>query len=299
MSNPVLTKLDKDARRAQVRQAPAPSPDQLEQMYQQRSATPVVYPGQVQPTPGSGFPPGGGGGAGGGWGGGGGGGGASSRPMTLDDVVVRSVAMWAVLFVAAAGAWFGIGSGNASVAPVLIVSAMVGLGLGLFISFTGRANAFTCLVYAVVEGVLLGAISRIFNDAYPGIAVQAILATLVVAGVTFAVYKFSGFRVTPRFTKMVVIGTLSVFGLMLVNLVASLFVHGGLGLRSGGALAIVFSLVCILLAVSNLVIDFDVIQRAVAAGAPEKTAWYAAFGLMVTLVWLYLEILRLLGYMRN
>ena len=309
MSNPVLTKFEKDTRRAQVRQAPPPSPADLQRMYDQRSSMPPGYappaynpyqqPNQAPPQPGTGFPPGGGG-VGGGWGGGGGdGGGAASRPMTIDDVVTRSVAMWGVLFAAAAVSWFVIGTGSSAIAPILIVSLMAGLGLGLFISFTGKANAFTCLLYSVVEGVLLGAISRIFNEAYPGIAVQAVLATLVVAGVTFAAYKISGFRVTPKFTKYVIIGTASAFGLMIVNLIASFFVSGGLGLRSGGAIAIIFSLICIGLAVVNLVVDFDLIQRSIEQGAPEKAAWLASFGLMVTLIWLYIEILRLLSYFRN
>lgn len=305
MSNPVLTKFEKDTRRAQVRQAPPPSPADLQRMYDQRTMPPPTArlpsygQGPVQQQPGTGFPPGGGGGWNGGGGGGGGGDGTPSRPMTIDDVVTRSAAMWAVLFVAAAITWFAVGTGSAAILPVVIVAAVAGLGLGLFMSFTGRANAVTCLVYSVLEGVLLGAISRIFNNAYPGIAVQAILATLVVAGVTFGAYKITGFRVTPKFTKYVIIGTVSVFGLMLVNLVASFFISGGLGLRDGGVLAVVFSLVCIALAIVNLVVDFDLIQRSIEQGAPEKMAWLASFGLMVTLVWLYLEILRLLGYARN
>lgn len=307
MSNPVLTKFEKDTRRAQVRQAPPPSPADLQRLYDQpaqydqRTMPPPTYQGgPVQQQPGTGFPPPGGGGGYGGWGGGGGGGdGTPSRPMTIDDVVTRSAAMWGVLFAAAAVAWFGIGTAAGAVAPILIVSLMVGLGLGLFISFTGKANAFTCTLYAAVQGVLLGAISRIFNEAYPGIAVQAVLATLVVAGVTFAAYKITGFRVTPKFTKYVIIGTISAFALMLVNLVASFFVDGGLGLRSGGTIAIIFSIICIGLAVVNLVVDFDVIQRSIEQGAPEKAAWLASFGLMVTLIWLYIEILRLLSYFRN
>ena len=96
-----------------------------------------------------------------------------------------------------------------------------------------------------------------------------------------------------------VIATIGVFGLMVVNLVAYLFTPGGLGLRDGGALAIIFSLVCIVIASMNLVMDFDMIERGIRNGADQKFAWYASFGITVTLVWLYIEILRLLGYMRD
>ena len=98
---------------------------------------------------------------------------------------------------------------------------------------------------------------------------------------------------------MIFAATLGVVGLMLVNMIAYLFHPGGLGLRDGGAIAILFSLVCIGIAAMNLAIDFEVIQQGIRRGADEKFAWYASFGLMVTLIWLYIEILRLLGYLRD
>ncbi|MHA3704854.1 Bax inhibitor-1/YccA family protein [Jatrophihabitans sp. YIM 134969] len=306
MSNPVLTKFEKDTRRAQVRQAPPPSPADLQRMYDQRSTMPPGYappaydPNQQRPQPGTGFPPGGGGGFGGGWGGGGGGDGTpASRPMTIDDVVTRSAAMWAVLFVAAAATWALVGTASPAVVPLLIGSFIVTIGLSFYVSFRGKANAPLSIVFAVAEGVLVGAISKLFNDWYPGLVVQAVLATLVVTGVTFAAFKVTGFRASPKFTKWVVIGTFSVLGLALVNLLASFFIDGGLGLRDGGPLAIVFSLVCIGLAISNLLLDFDLINRSIEQGAPENTAWLASLGLMTTVVWLYIEILRLLSYFRN
>lgn len=295
MSNPVLTRMEKQVKQRPAA-APAPTPEQLQRMYNQPTyQSTYVHPNRQPGFPPGGFPPAGGGGGGGG----GSGDGSPSRLMTLDDVVVRSATLWAVLVVAAAVSWFGVGVGSSLITPVLVISLMAGLGLGLFISFTGKANAVTCTVYAAAQGVLLGAISHIFEQLYPGIVVQAITATLVVAGVTFAAYKSGHIRVTPKFTRMVIIGTISAFALMVVNLVAGFFVSGGLGLRDGGMLAVVFSLICIVLAVANLVVDFDGIDRAVKYGAPEKMAWLAAFGLMVTLIWLYIEILRLLGYARN
>jgi uncharacterized YccA/Bax inhibitor family protein len=162
-----------------------------------------------------------------------------------------------------------------------------------------KANAATSLTYAVLEGVALGAISRIFNNAYPGIAVQAITGTVMVAAGMLFVYKIGAIRVTPKFTRVVVGATLGVLGLMIINALAYLFTPNGLGLRSGGALAIVFSLVCIVVASMNLVMDFDMVEKGIRNGVDQKFAWYASFGLTVTLVWLYLEILRLLSYLRE
>jgi uncharacterized YccA/Bax inhibitor family protein len=218
----------------------------------------------------------------------------SGRYMTLDDVVQRTGAMLAVLLLAGAVSWTMTPDRLAT--PVLIISLMGGLGLGLFMAFTMKVNVGTALLYSAFEGVLLGAISRMFNQAYPGIVIQAITGTVMVAGGMLFVYKIGAIRVTPKFTRIIVGATIGVFGLMVVNLVAYLFHPGGLGLRDGGTLAIVFSLVCIVIASMNLVVDFDMIEKGIRNGADEKFAWYASFALMVTLIWLYIEILRLLSY---
>ena len=220
-----------------------------------------------------------------------------ARYMTLDDVVQRTAAMLATILVAAAVAWVALP--DTLFGPALIVSLMGGLGLGLYMSCTMRANAPLALLYSVFEGVLLGAISHMFESRYHGIVVQAVTGTVMVAAGMLFVYKIGAIRVTPKFTRVVVGATIGVFGLMLVNLVARLFSADGLGLRSGGMLAIVFSLVCIVIAAMNLVMDFDMIERGIRQGAPQQLAWYAAFGVTVTLVWLYIEILRLLGYSRR
>jgi uncharacterized YccA/Bax inhibitor family protein len=217
--------------------------------------------------------------------------------MTLDSVVQRTAAMLGTIVVAGAVAWVALP--DRLFLPALIISAMAGLGLGLFMSLTMRVNAFTALLYSVFEGVLLGAISHLFEQRYPGIVIQAVTGTVMVAAGMLFVYKIGAIRVTPRFTRIVVGATIGVVGLMLVNLIAYAFTPNGLDLRSGGPLAIIFSLVCIGLAAMNLVMDFDFIERGIRQGAPQKLAWYAAFGLTVTLVWLYLEILRLLGYARR
>jgi uncharacterized YccA/Bax inhibitor family protein len=282
-SNPVLNRFNAATTNKTATFRPAPNPTELEQMYNQ-----PAYGGTTPPPADTGR---------GGWGGGGGSG-APSRYMTLDDVVMRTGAMLAVLFAAGAVTWIA-NPTKGAYTGLIVIGAVGGIGLGLFISFTMKANAVTCLVYSAFEGLLLGAISRAFNDRYPGIVIQAITGTVMVAVATLIVYKVGAIRVTPKFTRIIFAATLGAFGLMLVNLVAYLFHPGGLGLRSGGALAIIFSIVCIGLAAMNLVIDFDMIEQGIRRGADEKFAWYASFGILVTLVWLYIEILRLLGYLRN
>jgi uncharacterized YccA/Bax inhibitor family protein len=221
----------------------------------------------------------------------------TDRYMTLDDVVQRTAAMLGTILLAGAIAWFALP--DRLFTPALIISAMGGLGLGLFMAFTQRVNAFTALLYSAFEGVLLGAISHVFEQRYPGIVVQAVAGTVMVAAGMLFVYKIGAIRVTPKLTRVVVGATIGVFGLMVVNLIAYLFTSDGLGLRSGGPFAVIFSLICIVIAAFNLVLDFDMIERGIRQGAPQKFAWYAAFGLTVTLVWLYIEILRLLGYARR
>ncbi|MGH8862441.1 MAG: Bax inhibitor-1/YccA family protein [Jatrophihabitantaceae bacterium] len=221
------------------------------------------------------------------------------RFMTLDDVVQRTGAMLLVILAAGTVSWTLTGASLSAAGPLLLVGLMGGLGLGLYMSFSGRANAPLCILYSAFEGVLLGSISKIFEMRYPGIAVQAITGTVMVALGMLFVYKIGAIRVTPRLTRIVVGATIGVFGLMVVNLIAYLFTPGGLGLRDGGPLAIIFSLVCIGIAAMNLVIDFDVVERGIRNGADQKFAWYASFGITVTLVWLYIEILRLLSYLRD
>ncbi|MEO8887952.1 MAG: Bax inhibitor-1/YccA family protein [Jatrophihabitantaceae bacterium] len=223
---------------------------------------------------------------------------AAKGYMTLDDVVQRTGAMLVVLLAAGAVSWQMVSSSSGAL-PVLLIGAFGGLGLGLFMSFTMKANAPLCLLYSAFEGAFLGAISHIFDSRYPGIVIQAVTGTVMVAGGMLFVYKIGAIRVTPKFTRVVVGATIGVFGLMVVNMIAYLFTPNGLDLRSGGPIAIAFSLVCIVIASMNLVMDFDMIERGIRNGADKKFAWYASFGLMVTLVWLYLEILRLLSYLRN
>ena len=278
-SNPVLRSFEKTGRPGvngagtQPGRAvpPAPSADHLNAWYAQPAYGQAPPPGTPTPA-------------------------APSRYLTLDDVITRSVVLLGVLLAAGAVSW---ASPDSLRNAFILIGFLGALGLGLYMGFSGRANAVTSVAYAALEGLALGGITKLFNDQWSGIAVQAVTGTVMVAGGVLVVYKTGAVRVTPRFTKIVFAATLGVLGLMVVNLLASFFVSGGLGLRSGGPLAIGFSLLCIVIAASNLIVDFDMIEQSVRRGVDEKYGWYLSWGLLVTLVWLYLEILRLLGSMRN
>lgn len=225
---------------------------------------------------------------------------ATSR-MTVDDVVVRTVAMLAVVGLAGAVSWVLIPDRFAIVA--LFPVAIAGLVLGLVISFARITNPALILTYSAVEGVLVGVISKWYAAQYGGsIILQAVVATFAVFFGMAALYKFKVIRVTPTFAKWVMGALFGVLALMLVNFGLSIFGindGSGLGLRSGGPLAIGFSLLCIGIAALTFALDFKAIEEGVAAGVDRKYAWYASFGIVVGLIWLYLEILRLLGYARN
>jgi uncharacterized YccA/Bax inhibitor family protein len=219
------------------------------------------------------------------------------RLMTLDDVVVRTVALLLLTGIAGAFSWALLPPGP--VATLMLVgSVLAGLVLGLVISFKQVTNPIAIGAYALIQGVLLGTVSRFFEARYPGIVIQAVVGTFGVFFLMAIVYKMRWIRATPRFTKGVVGALFGVVALMLVNWVASLFGFN-MGLRDGGTLAIVFSLVVIVVAALTFILDFDQIEQGVRYGLPERYAWYCAFGLLVGLIFLYWEILRLLSYFRR
>jgi len=220
----------------------------------------------------------------------------TTRYMTMDDVVTKTGLSFIVTVLAAAAIWAVPGY---SAVGLAFPAALVGFVLGLVISFKQIANPAATLAYAAVEGVFLGGISEVFDQRWPGIVMQAIIGTFGVFAGMLVVYKTGAIRVTPKFTRWMMGALIGVLVLMLVNGLAYLFTPGGLGLRDGGPLAIVFSLVVIGVAAFTLLLDFDMADEAIRRGAPAKFAWYIAFGLLVTVVWLYLEILRLLSYLRD
>ncbi len=226
---------------------------------------------------------------------------APEERMTFDDVVTKTAITMAILIAAAALSWMFMPP--ALYFPALVLSGLVGFVAVLFVSVRRKISPGLVLAYAAIEGVFIGMISKFFENFYEGIVAQAVIGTFAAAGVTLAAYKFFNIRVTPKFTKIVVISTIAFAVAMLINFLLAIF---GLGtpFTSGitgpvSLLAIGMSLLGAVLAVLNLVLDFDYIERGVAMGAPASESWRGAFGLTVTMVWLYVEILRLLSYLRR
>ncbi|SCG50672.1 Bax inhibitor-1/YccA family protein [Micromonospora humi] len=217
-------------------------------------------------------------------------------PMTIDDVVVKTVLMLAILGASAAAAWVLVP--DALVGVAWIGAAVVGLALGLIISFSRMANPALVVAYSIVEGVFVGMVSKAFNTLYDGIVLQAVAASFGVFFLMAMIYKARIIRATPKFARIMVAIIAGLFGVMLVNLVLSLF-GVNTHLRDGSPLAIGFSLVCIVVASLSFVLNFAQIEEGVRMGLPQRYAWTAAFGIVVGLVWLYLEILRLLSYFQG
>ncbi|GGL11520.1 Bax inhibitor-1/YccA family protein [Planomonospora parontospora] len=215
----------------------------------------------------------------------------AQRAMTIDDVVVRGFITLGTLVVSAAAAWaLNLGWGAA------MVGVLVGLVLALVISFKQSTNPVLILGYAVAYGVAVGVISHMMESIYPGIVIQAVLGTAMAFGGMLTVYSLRIVRVTPKFTKFVVAAALGLMAALLVNWVAGFFVEGGLGLREAGPIGYLVSIAAILIGCFFLLLDFDQVEQGVRMGAPAKYSWLMAFGLTMTLVWIYLEILRLLSY---
>ncbi|NLD86373.1 MAG: hypothetical protein GX636_10755 [Actinomycetales bacterium] len=225
------------------------------------------------------------------------------RPMTIDDVVSKTGITLGVIGVIGVIAYYlSISAGLAM--PLLLIGGIGGFITVLVATFGRKMDsAAVTLIYAAFEGLFIGAVSHVFTmdiaGASAGVVIgQAVLGTFgVFAGMLF-VYKTGAVRVTPKFTRFMTAAIIGVVVLMLGNLVGALL-FGFNPLRDGGPMAIVFSLVCIGLAAFSFLLDFDNADRLVRAGAPSKMAWGVALGLAVTLVWLYIEILRLMSYFRD
>ncbi|MEW2357320.1 Bax inhibitor-1/YccA family protein [Spirillospora sp. NPDC029432] len=218
------------------------------------------------------------------------------RPMTIDDVVVRGFLTLATLIVTAALSWVLVPS--SLTIPVLAVAIIAQLGVWAFITFGQKANAATVITFAALYGVMVGIVSNAYNDLYHGVVFQAVIGTALAFGAMLAVHSLRIIRVTPKFTRFVVAAGFGLMGLMLVNLLVQVFgPDSGIGIRDpSNPMAYVFSVVAILVGCFFLLLDFDSIEQGVKQGAPEKFAWYCAFGLVLSLVWIYLEMLRLLSY---
>lgn len=215
--------------------------------------------------------------------------------MTVDDVVVKTVSLLAVTALFAAISWAVVPL--EMIKPVWYGSMFLGIIVGLVISFAQVTNVAVIMSYAVIEGIFLGVVSKVFENTFgDGIVLQAVIATLGVFLTMAALYKAKVIRATPKFMR-IVIGIAAGLGIvMLVNLLLYFLTGVASPLRDGSPIAIGFSLVCIVVAALMFVVSFKQIEDGIAAGLPRKYGWLGAFGILVELVWMYLEFLRLLSY---
>jgi uncharacterized YccA/Bax inhibitor family protein len=228
---------------------------------------------------------------------------ADTGRMTYDDVIVKTAACLAVVVAGAAVTMF-VSLGLASI--LMIVGALGGFVLALVNTFKKQPSPALILAYAGLEGLFLGGLTRILDGMYPGVGLQAVIGTLSVFGVTLLLFKSGKVRATPkamRFFMIAIIGY-AVFSLINMVMMWTGAVDSPFGLRTeveilGIPLGVFIGLLAIGLAAFSLIMDFTSIEAGVRSGAPQRFSWTAAFGLTVTLVWLYVEIIRLLAILRG
>ena len=235
------------------------------------------------------------------------------RVMTLGGVSAATLFIFAFLLIGAAYGWTLVTQGapvlrpdGSSTTPVsfdnpglLLVCMFGAFGIAMLTVFKPKFARFTALPYGLLEGALLGMISHFYNARFDGIVVQAILATFGVFLAMLTMYGLRILRATPKFTKGVIGATFGIMIMYLLGFVLSLFTNLQPPWQGGGLLSIGISVVIVIVAALNLILDFDFIERGSKNNLPAYMDWYAAFGLILTLVWLYLEMLRLLSKVRQ
>jgi uncharacterized YccA/Bax inhibitor family protein len=220
--------------------------------------------------------------------------------MTVEDTIIKTILAFAVLLVGAAVGW------TFASPLVMIVGLVGGLVLGLVNTFKKVPSPGLIIAYAVLQGIFVGAISMVFNSMWDGIVTQAVIGTLGVIGLTLFLFLSGRFRSSARMTKIV---TVAMVGYLVYQIVNMILIATGVtgeaqfGLSSanimGIPLGLIIGVVVVFLAAYSLVLDFESIQIGAQRGVPAVYAWQGAFGILVTVVWLYLEILRMIAIVRG
>lgn len=220
--------------------------------------------------------------------------------MTIQGTVNKSLILLAVLIISSMWTWrTAIVSGPQAVMPLMYLGIFGGLVAAIATSFKREWAPVTTPVYAVLEGLFLGGISSLFEAAYPGVVFQAVTLTLGTLLAMLIAYRTGLIKATERFKLGVVAATGGIFLIYMASMILGFFgVHMSF-VSGGGSMGILFSLAVVVIAALNLVLDFDLIEQGAAGGAPKYMEWFGAFALMVTLIWLYIEILRLLARLRS
>lgn len=225
---------------------------------------------------------------------------ASGDVMTRAGTAGKSIVLLVLCAFSASFTWSQVVAGNTGIVmPSLLVGGLGGFIMAMVVSFKPNTAPIAAPIYAVLEGLFLGALSALYNQKYAGAPQQAVLLTFAVALGVFTLYRMNVLKATEGFRRMVVGATIGIAVFYLINIVLSLFnVNLGYSMSSS-PIAIGINVVIAGVAAMNLVLNFDDIDQAVRMGAPKKMEWYGAFGLMVTLVWLYLELLRLVARLQG
>lgn len=217
-------------------------------------------------------------------------------PMTIDSVVQKTGITLGLMILTAAITWVALPPEYLGMA--WMGGAFAGLGLALVISFKKAVSPGLVLAYAVVEGLFVGAMSKTFEAMWPGIVTSAVMGTMAAAIGTLAAYKFFNIQVSDKFRKFTVAAMFGFVGVVLLDFVLSFF-GMEVGFNGFGVLGFVMSLIGLVLGVFMLILDFDFVERGIEARLPEVESWRAAFGLTVTLIWIYIQMLRILAILRG
>jgi uncharacterized YccA/Bax inhibitor family protein len=219
--------------------------------------------------------------------------------MTLNGTLNKFGVLMALLIASTLFAWTQIGKG-ADPMPFIWTGLIGGLLMAIIMMFKMSWAGFLAPAYAVLEGLLLGSVSWFFDYAYPGLPMQAVSLTLLVAGLMFLIYRFRIIPVTQRFRQIIIIATAALALFYMAQWIVGYFGYNLGGFTQEATwLGIGFSVFVIVLAALNLLLNFDMIEKGAEMQAPKYMEWYSAFGLLVTLIWLYLEILRLLSKLQR
>ena len=224
------------------------------------------------------------------------------RRITIDSVVQKSAITLVVLVAAAAATWIYLGDVSddniATFGGLALAGAGIAFVLSMVNSFKRVISPPLVLAFAAAEGVFIGAFSSLLEQQYPGIVLSAVAGTVAAFAGTLAAYKILNIQVGDKFRRGVIAAMFGMVGVMLLNLLLGAFGVSFINLHEGFS-GLLFSALGVILAVLMLILDFDFIERAIAAGAPERESWRAAFGLTVTLVWLYINLLKILAITRD
>ncbi|MBW6462005.1 MAG: Bax inhibitor-1/YccA family protein [DPANN group archaeon] len=222
-----------------------------------------------------------------------------TEKMTLNGTTTKTLILLMLVMFAASKTWAMFLDGNPNLTLFMIGGLIGGLIFAIITIFKKTWSPVTAPIYALLEGLALGGISAFFEQMYPGIVIDAVFLTFGTLFALLMAYKSGMIKATENFKLGIVAATGGIMLIYVINFIMSFFGSQIPLIHESGTFGILFSLFVVTIAALNLVLDFDFIENGVKAGAPKYMEWYASFGLIVTLVWLYLEILRLLAKLRN